>query len=1050
MIRQLRALLVSLFFLSLCAFGYAQNAQIQGQVSDSSGAVIPKAIVRVTNQLTGTERKVSTNGSGQYVVPGLDPSVYKIFVQAPGFSTAVSTPITLNVGQNALLDFRMQVGSETQSVTVDGSGVQINTTDGSVSTVVDRQFAENLPMNGRSFQSLVELAPGVVVTTSTNQDGGQFSVNGQRPSSNQWMVDGVSANVGVSTYYPPGNGFGGALGSFSAQGGTNSLVSVDAMQEFRIQTSTYAPEFGRMPGGQISIVTRSGTNEFHGTAFDYLRNDALDANDWFADHAGLAKAEERQNDFGGTFSGPIVRDSTFFFFSYEGLRLRLPQTALDTVPDLASRNTALPAMQAYLNAFPLPNGPEEGSGIAQLNATYSNSSTLDAYSLRIDRKLSDKLTVFARYNYSPSENLGRGGVGYSLSQVSPTRITMQTGTVGADWTLSSNLINEFRLNYSRTSAVSSNYIDSFKGAIPLVSIPLPAGYSLSNSQLFFDIFSLAGGEFDLGANLKNLLRQINIVDSATIERGKHIMKLGADYKRLSPRYAPLLYGQGAFFNDVPSTASGQLSFSDLQSNTATTILFHNLGIFAQDTWRIRPHVTLTYGLRWDVDFAPSSTDGPNFPAITGYNPYNLSSLALAPPGVPPFKTRFDNIAPRIGLAYQLLQRPGWDNVIRGGFGMFYDLASQEAGNLIAQSAYPFEAFSFSSGGTFPLSQASSAPPVIVPPGGGSGTLLAFDPNLQLPYSFQWNVAVEQTIGRQQSLSVSYVGAAGKRLIQTTEVLSPNSNYSEAIIASNAGQSNYNSLQAQFTRQLAHGLQALVSYTWSHSIDDASASSLGNAANAATPYVNPNVNRGPSDFDVRNTISAAATYNLPAPRVPEAFGLLLSDWSVQNVVQVRSAPPVNLYDSAFSYLNNSYTAVRPDSVVGQPQYLYGNQYPGGKALNPAAFDAPPVDANGNPTRQGDLARNALRGFGAAQWDFAIHRAFHLHKNTYLEFRSEMFNILNHPNFGQPVEDIQNPQFGQAIQMLGSSLGGSNIGGGGFSPLYQLGGPRSIQVALKLNF
>jgi len=228
--------------------------------------------------------------------------------------------------QDALsLNFTLPIGAAYEVLTVEGGAALVNTESATVSTVVDRQFAENLPMNGRSFQTLIELTPGVVVTPSTTTENGQFSINGQRTASNYWMVDGVSANIGVgAASNTPGNGLGGTLGSFSALGGTNSLVSVDALQEFRIQTSTYAPEFGRTPGGQISIVTRSGTNQWHGTLFDYLRNDVFDASNWFNGYANdppLPKAKERQNDFGGTLSGPILRDKTFFFFSYEGLRL---------------------------------------------------------------------------------------------------------------------------------------------------------------------------------------------------------------------------------------------------------------------------------------------------------------------------------------------------------------------------------------------------------------------------------------------------------------------------------------------------------------------------------------------------------------------------------------------------------------------------------------------------------------------------------------------------------------------------------------------------------
>ena len=377
--------LIVIFLLTSAAPAQSPNGTISGMVLDPSGRIIAEATVLIVNDLTGIEYQDKTNREGIYSIADLPPGPYRIQLSKIGFKTIIKPDVVLSVEDAMSINFTLPVGAASETVTVEGGAPLLETESAAVSTMIDRQFAENLPLNGRSFQSLIELAPGVVVTTSTNQDGGQFSVNGQRPSSNLWTVDGVSANIGVSTYFPPGNGFGGALGAFSAQGGTNSIVSVDAMQEFRIQTSTYAPEFGRAPGGQISIVTRSGSKEWHGTLFDYLRNDALDANDWFADHAGLAKPKERQNDFGGTLSGPLSRDGTFFFFSYEGLRLRLPETALDTVPDLAARQSATAAMQPYLNAFPLPNGPDLGDGIATFNASYANSSTLDASSLRIDR-----------------------------------------------------------------------------------------------------------------------------------------------------------------------------------------------------------------------------------------------------------------------------------------------------------------------------------------------------------------------------------------------------------------------------------------------------------------------------------------------------------------------------------------------------------------------------------------------------------------------------------------------------------------------------------------
>src|SRR3984893_11509864 len=364
-------------------FAADPTATLAGRVDDPTSGVVPGTAVQATNVDTNVSYYGETNDVGAYRIPGLPPGHYRMIIEKPGFAKIVKPGVELHVQDVITVNFQMRVGSISESITVESGAQMVDTESAAVSTVVDRKFAENLPLNGRSFQSLIQLAPGVVLTANNGNDTGQFSVNGQRASSNYWMVDGVSANIGVSSGLTPGNGFGGALGSFSAQGGTNSLVSVDALQEFRIQTSTYAPEFGRTPGGQISIVTRSGTNQFHGSAFDYLRNDVLDANNWFANYAGLPKPEERQNDFGGTLSGPILKDRAFFFFSYEGLRLRLPQTTLTTVPDVNARQSAIAAVQPFLNAFPRRNGPDDlATGVAQLNATYSNPATLDAYSMR--------------------------------------------------------------------------------------------------------------------------------------------------------------------------------------------------------------------------------------------------------------------------------------------------------------------------------------------------------------------------------------------------------------------------------------------------------------------------------------------------------------------------------------------------------------------------------------------------------------------------------------------------------------------------------------------
>lgn len=471
------------------SFAQSTDGNINGLVSDPSNAAVSNAEIVAVNDVTGVQYTTRTNNEGIYVLPNLPPGPYRVQVSKVGFKTLIKPEIILNVQDSLSINFTLLIGAFHEVVTVEGGVPSMNTESASVSTVVDRQFAENLPLNGRSFQTLIYLTPGVVVTQSNIADNGQFSVNGQRAESNYWMVDGVSANIGIgAANLGGGNGLGGSLGSFSALGGTNSLVSVDAMQEFRIQTSTYAPEFGRAPGAQIAIVTRSGTNQFHGTVFDYFRNDVLDANNWFADANGLPKAAERQNDFGGTFGGPLLKQRTFFFFSYEGLRLRLPETLLTEVPDSSARRAALGPMQPYLNAFPLPDGADNPqTGVAQLNASYSNPATLNAYSLRIDHRLSDRWTIFGRFNDSPSEFQARGlsnGFG-ALSVVEANAITTQTATVGSTGLFSNLTENDLRFNLSRVSASSSVGMDSFRGAIPLATLPFPS--SITEREGLFSI-----------------------------------------------------------------------------------------------------------------------------------------------------------------------------------------------------------------------------------------------------------------------------------------------------------------------------------------------------------------------------------------------------------------------------------------------------------------------------------------------------------------------------------------------------------------------------------
>jgi hypothetical protein len=1081
--------LLLLLFSLVANFAWAQSesATVSGQVVDPSGLNISGAQVRLVDIDRDTSTSVPTNSTGLYTFPSVRPGRYRMEVIAAGFKVVNVTGITVNVQDHLEQNFKLAVGSVSESVTVAGGAPLVDTESATVSTVVDRNFAENLPLNGRSFQTLIQLTPGVVLTTSSYASDAQFSVNGQRADSNYWMVDGVSANIGMSSSSASPDTLSGSLAGLSAQGGTNSLVSVDAMQEFRIQTSTFAPEFGRTPGGQISIVTRSGTNGFHGTAFDYLRNDAFDANDWFNGYTNnppLSKAEERQNDFGGTLGGPILKDRTFFFVSYEGLRLRLPQTALSIVPDLNARhspNTSLP-MQPFLNAYPLPNGPEildqsgNPTGTAPFNTTYSNRSRLDAASLRLDHKLSDKLLLFGRFNYAPSTLVARGGLGNALSYLNTIQIGTQTATIGTTWAASPAVANEFRVNYSRVRSAQRANLDNFGGAIPYDSaaVPLPTPYSPKNSEISFYIGNMGNYPFlDSGGGNSNLQRSLNVIDSLSLQKSPHALKVGADYRRLTPIVGPPAYTQRADFYDLAAAEAGQLGGATgdvtLLSQGRVPLILQNLGLFAQDSWRVRPGLTFTYGLRWDLDFTPTTSSGASLPAIVNAN--DLSTLALAPLGTRAFRTMFGNLAPRIGVAYQISQRAGWERVLRGGWGIFYDLATTQL--AVSSAFYPFGSNNYGNpvfSGQFPLPASAAAPPPI---SAVNPVISGVDPNLRLPYTQEWNVALEQSLGAVQSLSLSYVGARGRRLLLSDENFAPNPNVAYAAVVGNYGTSDFDALQLQFHRRLSRGLQALASYQWGHSIDTGSTGAGGQFfGDIYSSHFGANANRGPSDFDVRHSASVALTYDVPAPKGNALADAALRHWSIDNVFQIRSAPPVDVNYLDFLYVGSTLATIRPDVAPGIPLYLYGSEYPGGKAFNNTRgavlggcsngsqsvgpFCPPPIDPNTEePSRQGDLARNALRGFGAWQWDFATHRDLSFGEHLKLQFRAELFNVLNHPNFGPPYQNVYNPGFfGLSYQTLARSLdgggGSSNVGSGSFSPLYQFGAPRSVQFALKLIF
>jgi hypothetical protein len=1014
--------------------GQSAMATLSGTVTDANGAVVPSANVTIVNPATGLQRQATTNDQGSFTIPLLPPSTYTVSVEGRGFAPAQVKNVVLNVGDQKALNIQLKAGDVNATVTVDSNAEAIRT-DGSVGTVVDRQFVANMPLNGRSLQSLISLTPGVVFTPAGNptQAGGQFSVNGQRTNANQFTVDGVGANYGIATSNLDfvGQSGSGSLPGLSALGGTNSLVSIDALQEFKIQTSSFAPEFGRTPGGQISLLTRSGTNDFHGTVFDYLRNDVLDANDWFSNRNGLPKAKERQNDFGGVIGGPIIKNKTFFFFSYEGLRLRQPSTSISTVPTVQARQSVADVVKPFFNAYPIPNLPEISNGLAQFVANYSDPATLNATSIRGDHSLSPKMTLFGTYRRSPSQIQARSG---ALNQVASTTFQNDAITVGLTWLVSASITNDLRFNWSRARATVANAVDSLGGAVvPNDSLFFASPQNRNNAQFLWG--ALGGSRVSsvntIGAGNDNLERQINLIDTVSWVKGAHQLKFGVDYRRISP----VLNKAGGNVTVLVFRISSQPTIflaNIAVGSDENKVLFTNFSAFAQDTWKPGPRFTLAYGLRWDLNLTPRSTN--RHPPSVLLNLGGAGPATLASPGTPLYGSRYANFAPRFGLSYQLSHQPGREIVLRGGVGVFYDLGT----GILAtefEHVFPYFASKTFRNISYPLNPGQAPPPVlgVDPP----RQLFLADPSLQTPHTVEWNAAVEQSLGRNQTLTASYVGAAGRRLLRqivsATLVAGFGSTPITYRLTNNEGRSDYRALQVQFQRRLSKGLQGLLSYTWGRSYDNVS-----NDTGLGIPsqYIDLSREYASSDFDVRHSLSGAVTVDLPALSGPSAINLITRGWGLDGLLRFRTALPTNPTTLTSSVLFGSlFVPTRPNVVARVPQVLYGPQYPGGSAVNPAAFTDPPAGTQGN------FPRNSMRFFNASQLDLALRRQFSLTERVKLQFRFEFFNIFNHPNFADPVGF--NPGDNVSQEMLSRGLGG-------LSPLYQVGGPRSGQVGLKLIF
>lgn len=995
--------------LSSAAMHAQERAQLMGVVLDATGAAVPGAEIGVYNTDIGVRRSTRTDDRGLYAISSLRAGNHKITIRRSGFRTIARTGVLLGPTERARVDFLLELGGMQEVITVQGAAETINTNDATSLIVVGRDPLDNLPLNGRGVQALPEFTPGLILTPATRGEAGQFTANGQRPNTNYFTVDGVSVNNGISGSGLPGEFSAGALPGMTAIGSLHGLVSTLEIDEARVQTSTFAPEFGRLPGAQVSVVTRSGTNGRHGEFFGSWRPSRLGAADAFANRAGLSPQRAEGKAIGGVLSGPIVRDRSFFTASAEWLNLHQAAAWRMPVPSTGLRSAAPASILPVLDAFPLPHFSSSriaGEHIAQTawpGRVLTNS-------IRADHAIGANALAFVRYRRSASDS--RAG----YIQANEARFRTTGVTAGLVTSFGPAITSDARIGVSHVSVASIWQPLSLGGAQPLdlarFFTPAVAGersvYALSIPEF---------GELLSTGWARSRQSHWNLMETLAVNAGAHQFRAGLDYQRLVPeRKQPITGVVGVFSSHEDLLQGKPPSVSQLYAPAGSSVI-ETFSLFAQDTWLINPRLNLTYGARWEVTPAPSyrgfdlssSIGGDSQPPLPGtLVPFPLplplpQREGLLPAGFssnPAWKTRYSQLAPRIGAAYRL-DHDG-SLVLRAGAGVFYDLGFNSVTDVL--NGAPFNRW------VVTLAAAS-------PPGTGPSAVYGYAPDLKLPWSLHWNLSVEKRFARETSVSAAWVGSRGRRLLRLEASPPAETNLSHVVLAGNNGSSDYQSLQLQARRSLVRGLRGFAAYTWGHSIDNGS-------WNSAMFLLYPGVNdRGSSDFDIRHSFQSGVVYDLPGR------------WSLSGILRSRTAFPLDIVSQQNPF-GLSFDNQRPDLNPTVPLWIGGR-------LNPSAFLPAPSG------RQGNLGRNAIRGFGLTQVDLALARQFAIGENVSTSFRIEAYNVTNRSFFGDPVRFLSHPLFGQSVSHTNLMLG-SGRAHSGLTPALQSGGPRSLQLRIDFRF
>jgi hypothetical protein len=1001
-----RLTLYAILVIAGAAPSSAENlAWLYGHVLDPSGAAIPDAAITVVNQENGFRRVAQSQLDGEFALGSLHPGLYTITARKEGFAILRRFNVKLEEAQPARLDFLLSVGSVDEVITVEGAAPLVGESESALGTRAYHDEIERMPLNGLGVLGLVELTPGAIVVPATRGEAGQFTVDGQRPNTNSFLVDGMGANVGVSAGGVPAQVTGGALPAVTAYGSLDSLLPLEAIDEFRVRAADMAPEAARLPGAVVTLSSRSGTNEFHGSAAYRMRHEWLAASDWFANTAGLGRAPLRLQDLSPSLGGPIRRDRSFFFLAYEWLGLRGPYVWQQAVPTLQLRQTAPDYMQPALSLFPAPNGAPFGDGTAGWSGRNIRPSGLDSGAARIDQTVTSRVTLFGRYNDAASSNE------FGSTQVNRLDARFQSLTLGLNARPTARLTLDFRVNASR-ARVDSTWSEA--GGAPPGACPLEAVSAHFNAArpcaALVRLVVGGVGQVAAGDEGERRQRQFETALPASLNVGSHGLRFGVDYRRITMVRRDAGSTLSLIAQDVTEVAQPYSLWISTAPAVRQSAAAGEFSAWAQDTWRLGSRLTVTPGLRWQLD-PPPVPDHPVYVYFPPTGTFFSSSNPLWP-------RSSGNVAPRLGAALRLDRDGG--TALRAGAGISYDSSLGIATDLI--NGGPLGAASFSSAFSAPFSALLS---------------YGFMPNLRPAQVANWDVSLDHALSRHDLVSIGYLGSAGRRLIRRE--LGGLGNTPTALFATttNDGRSDYHGLQLLYRRRLSRGLDASASYAWSHSIDNDSSDAYLMWAGAGTSLAG---DRGPSDFDLRHSFTAAITYEFPAAAPAPR---LLRGWALDAMVRARSGFPLTVLESD-QYLGIPLAnAFRPNLDKGEPVWIADAAAPGGRRLNPLAFPMPAANV------QGGLGRNAIPGFGMGQADLAARREFRLGERRAIQLRIEAFNATNHPNFADPVKFLNSPVFGRPVSMLNLMLG-TGSPGSGLAPLLQTGGPRSVQVGLRFRF